>query len=121
MSVPFGPDQYAFAAALVATLGANVTAVLARPFRLAGVLPAVSPCVYFAVDEAGALRYIGKVHRQRGGLRSRFSRHHARTDSWHAVWILPFDNSSTDARVTAAERTLIQYLQPPDNGLSRPA
>ena len=72
-------------------------------------------CVYLVVDHDERVVYVGKVERTNGTIADRFRDHHALTDDWIRVWILPLLEHLTPREILDVEATLIRHFDPPCN------
>lgn len=70
---------------------------------------------YVAVEADKRVRYVGQVHRLRGGFDQRFMEHHQPVSEWHRVWLLPLRRDVAAHIVSLVEALLIWTLRPSAN------
>lgn len=72
--------------------------------------------LYVVVDSDDLAQYIGKVCRDDpSAIRSRFATHHAATNDWAAVWLLPLRDDCPRRLVLRLEAEMIRAYRPCGN------
>lgn len=71
--------------------------------------------VYLALDRSGRVEYVGMVARRRGTVAQRVACHHAATDSWDRLWVMPVADYASVRLVRLFEAQAIQAYDPPGN------
>jgi hypothetical protein len=110
------PERYNAAWGLVDRLA---SAPQPRPFPVSRGIPETLPvaknAIYVAVDEGGAVRYVGKSERSASVRLREHARDPDRAAAWGSIWVIPLRDDLTRRQVEIAEGRIGRYLRPTDN------